>query len=149
MKIAHEHAAMRIEELIERLESDRARHIIDRGSTEEELTELEESLQQPLPGPYRFFLARLGGGVYYLRHEVFGARRVMTHDIEMVPDLLSFKDWLGAKVPPLWLPVHRGEGRIHTVALGVPDPAPVRPLDGIGASYPDFTALLEVLVTPP
>jgi hypothetical protein len=135
-----------IDELIARCEADRSLHITFEGSSETELRGLEETLGYPLPTPLRAFLGRLGGGVYYLRHEIFGPRRVMIHDIELVPDLLSFRHWLGAKVPARWLPIHRADGAVHAIELGVPDPAPVRRLSDPGPVYPDFTAFLKTLM---
>src|SRR5688500_6397413 len=106
-------ATPRMDELIGCLRAARDLHIVGSGGTEDDLRATEERLGHPLPSPFRHFLQRQGGGIYYLRHEIFGARRVMVHDIETVPDLLSFRQWLGASVPAGWLPFHRSEGRIH------------------------------------
>jgi hypothetical protein len=118
------------------------------AAAEDELLALERVLGFPLPAPYRFFLRRLGGGVFYLEHELFGPRRVMVHDIELVPDLLSFRAWLGAELPPAVLPIHRMDGRIHVLDLQT---GACRRLDataGARDDYADFTAFLETVVLP-
>jgi hypothetical protein len=144
----------RLDALIARLRTARDLHIVGSGCTDEDLRVTEERLSQPLPQVFRLFLQRQGGGIYYLRHEIFGARRVMVHDIEMVPDLLSFNHWLGTAVPDGWLAIHRSEGRVHAIRVGVKEPAPVRAIEVGGPSYPDFTNFLESLIqsqggTPP
>ena len=136
----------RIDELILRCEADAGLHITGDGNAEDELSGIEARLGHRLPAPYRAFLGRLGGGVYYMRHEIFGARRVMTHDIELVPDVLSFAQWLGGTVPAGWLPIHRSAEGVHVIRLGVSDPAPVRALGGVGTTYADFTSFLDVLL---
>lgn len=133
-----------IDSLIARFQADGALHITSEGNTEEQVLDLEARLGYPLPAPYRTFLRQLGGGVYYMRHEIFGARRVMIHDIELVPDVMSFRHWVGSAVPDQWLPIERSTDGIYAIALGVPDPAPVRDFSS-GTTYPDFAALLEVL----
>src|SRR5689334_14415900 len=79
-----------IDSLLRRCEADARVHMSNGGSSEEDVLLLERSLGRTLPDPFRLFLRRLGGGVFYLKHEIFGPRRVMIHDIELVPDLLSF-----------------------------------------------------------
>jgi SMI1 / KNR4 family (SUKH-1) len=138
-----------ISDLIARCEADESLHIRSDGADDAELRCLEQKLGQALPGPLRAFLSRLGGGVYYLRHEIFGSRRVMIHDIELVPDILSFQRWLGPKASEGWLPFHRADGRIHAIRLGGPDPAPVCRLGDPSIVYPDFTAFLRSLMTSP
>jgi hypothetical protein len=136
----------RVDALIACLRTARDRHIVGGGCTEEDLRATEERLGHALPLAFRLFLQRQGGGIYYLRHEIFGARRVMVHDIEMVPDLLSFRQWLAAAAPDGWLPIHRTEGRMHAIRLGGEEPAPVRALEPGGPTYPDFATFLESLI---
>lgn len=115
-------------------------------ASDDDLRGVEEALRRPLPEPFRLFLQRLGGGVFYLKHEIFGARRVMIHDIELVPGLLSFRTWLGSGLPSGLLPIHRADGRIHVLDLDAGPCAPVRVLGGGGRGYPDFTRFLEDVV---
>jgi len=139
-------SSMHIEILLARCEADRNRHMAGGAASEEELRSVEEALRRPLPEPFRLFLRRLGGGVFYLKHEIFGARRVMIHDIELVPDLLSFRSWLGTAVPAGLLPIHRADGKLHVLDLDAGPCAPVRPLGAPGRTYPDFTSFLEQIV---
>src|SRR5262245_10375647 len=127
----------RMDALISQCQAHCRDHMTSGPCAEAELQSIEDRLGAPLPPLFRLFLQRTGGGVYYLRHEIFGARRVMIHDIELVPDLLTFREWLGA-VPGEWLPIHRSEGRVHAIELGQGESARVRPLDGVGPTYPDF-----------
>jgi hypothetical protein len=135
----------RMNALLARIE-EHARDHMTGLSTEADLRALESSLGCALPAPYRTLLARTGGGIYYLRHEIFGARRVMIHDIELVPDVFSFRHWLGDAVPAGWLPVHRCESQIHILKFDGGDDAPVRLLDGSGPGYKDFATFFESVV---
>ena len=80
-----------LQRVSEALERDRHRHLLA-PSTEEDLQRLERAIEHPLPAQYRHFLGRLGGGIYYDRHEVFGAARLMIHDIELVPDVFAVRE---------------------------------------------------------
>jgi hypothetical protein len=133
--------------LVARCEAERGMHMTGGGCSEAELRCVEASLRGPLPGPLRSFLCRMGGGVFFLKHEIFGARRVMIHDIELVPDLLSFRAWLGSAVPPDLLPFHRADGQIHAIELGE-GRGGVRALNGAGTNYADFTTFLQRVVLP-
>jgi hypothetical protein len=138
----------RLEALIARCENDRAAHMTGGGNTERELREVEVALGRPLPEELRLFLSRLGGGVFYLSHEIFGARRVMIHDIELVPDLLHFRSWLGPAVPPHLLPIHRVDGRVHAIELVDGPCAAVVSLSEPGRRYPCFCDFLGRVVAP-
>jgi hypothetical protein len=137
----------RLEALIAQCQADRGSHMTGGGCDESELRAVEDVLLQPLPPDFRLFLSRLGGGVFYLEHEIFGARRVMIHDIEMVPDLLSFRTWLGRSAPADLLPVHRAGGRIHAIELGRHPCSSVRSLSD-AVVYPDFSTFLQHVVLP-
>jgi hypothetical protein len=134
-----------LDALIARCRADVSSHMTGGACPEEDLRQIEAMVRQPLPAPFRAFLSDLGGGVFYLKHEIFGPRRVMIHDIELVPDLLSFRTWLGTAVPPNMLPIHRADGRIHAVDLGT---GAVRPLGITSPCYADFTTFLERVVLP-
>jgi hypothetical protein len=143
LSVEHAPRDTRLETLLARCEADRTLHMNAGGCPETELQRIEAAVGQPLPLPFRVFLSRLGGGVYYLKHEVFGPRRVMVHDIELVPDLLSFRHWLGEIVPRTALPIHRADGVIHVLELAGDHAGSVRSLDEGGHRYPDFTSFLE------
>jgi hypothetical protein len=135
-----------IDALVARFEADERQHMRGLLSTAAEIQDLESRIGSPLPEAVRQFLLRLGGGVYYMRHEIFGSRRVMIHDIELVPVILSFREWLGV-TGSRTLPIHRADGRVHVIELGS-DPAPVFALDGGTPAYRDFTAFLDAVVKP-
>jgi SMI1/KNR4 family protein SUKH-1 len=138
-----------LEALIARCEADRASHMTGSACTAIELRLVEQALGQSLPPAFRLFLSRLGGGVFYLKHEIFGARRVMIHDIELVPDILSFRAWLGPRVPVSLLPIHRADGVIHAIELGDSPQSAVHRLEDPGAApYPDLAAFLRHVVVP-
>jgi hypothetical protein len=108
-----------LERIFTALELDGDRHLLER-STEADLAALESATGRPLPDVYRRLLLRLGGGLYYDRHEVFGGRRMMVHDIELVPSALSMRSTLaaaGAAAPPYMLPFHRDGAVLHWLDL--------------------------------
>lgn len=131
-----------IETLVERCGNDRSRHMGAVPDGEEDLKRIEEQLGLPLPAPFRLFLRRMGGGVYYLRHEIFGARRVMIHDIELLPDVLSFRRRFD--LLPAELPMHQAGAVVHVLDLRS---GQVRRTTG-GIAYPDFASFLEAVVVP-
>src|SRR5436309_5716006 len=110
-------------------------------ASERDLDLLEETLGRRLPDEFRTLLARLGGGILYERHEVFGARRLMVHDIELVPDLVSFRQRLvrasGGDLCQDFVPFHRADGVVHLLDLRADGGAAVMSLDGT-RSYPDL-----------
>jgi hypothetical protein len=136
----------RLQAVVARCQQDAALHMTGGPCTEQELRHLEDALGRPLPPGYRTFLARLGGGVFYLRHEIFSAHRVMVHDIELVPDVLSFRQWLGVGVPPGLLPFHRAGSRIHALDLDGAPSGRVVVVDSPEPGYPDFVTFLEQVV---
>lgn len=111
---------MTLDEIITRLEHDRGAHTTSGPSDEAELRQLEQAVGHPLPAALRTFLARVGGGIFYGRHEIFGGHRVMIHDIELVPSLRSIAQHVQrqpAPPPAGWLPFHRAEGAWHLIEL--------------------------------
>lgn len=132
------------------LERDGAPHLTQRCS-ERDLDVLEEALGQRLPADFRALLARVGGGILYDKHELFGGRRLMVHDIELVPDLMSVRRRL-EESRPRWpahlVPIHRCEGELHLLDLSPANgSAPVLAEDG--RAWPDLPAFLEAVVLPP
>jgi hypothetical protein len=142
---------MTLDEMIERIALDQAQHMTGGPSTPADLQQLEERLSISLPDAYRVFHARLGAGIYYQHHEMFGCRRVMIHDIELVPDIVSMQRLLARQnaPPPAGLfPLHRGAGILHLIDL---NPGPQRGMVvrvPEQASYPDLAAFLEAIVLP-
>jgi hypothetical protein len=146
-----EEARMSITEVLGLIERDRSLHMISEPASAPELERLEEALGVSLPEEFREFLARLGGSILYERHEVFGPRRLMVHDIELVTDLLSFRtQFARRRSRPLaegFLPFHRADGVVSLLDLREgADPAVVSE-DG-ARSYPSLACFLERAVLP-
>jgi len=140
-----------IEEALAALEKDRARHMTTDRASERDLDVLEEALGRRLPEDFRTFLARLGGGIFYERHELFGARRLMIHDIELVPDLVSFRRSFageaGGDPGPDLVPFHRADGVVHLLDLRKEGESPILSADR-KRSYPDLARFLRQVVIP-
>jgi SMI1-KNR4 cell-wall len=149
MLAAGRRSAVTIEEALHVLEGDRSQHMTAQPATELELDHLEEALGQKLPEEFRTFLARFGGGILYERHEIFGARRLMIHDIELVPDLVSFRhrfvDSGGQLLADDLVPFHRADGVVHLLDLRRSGEARIVSADG-KRSYPDLACFLEQVV---
>ena len=142
---------MTIEAALQALEKDLARHTTTDRPSELELDALEEALGRKLPDQFRAFLSRLGGGIFYERHELFGARRLMVHDIELVPDLVSFQRHFAAAgetaMADALIPFHRADEVVHLLDLRTGGESPVVSADG-GRSYPDLASFLAQVVIP-
>lgn len=137
---------MTLDDMIAKLERDRMAHTTSGPSEAGELARLEQDLGHPLPAPLRTFLGRVGGGIFYGRHEIFGAHRVMIHDIELVPSLRSVVQQMRARQPappPGWLPFHRAEGAWHLIEVGGTHAVVSWPP---GARHASFEAFLEEVV---
>ena len=139
-------APMTLAEILDLIAQDCGRHMTTEPASELELDSLEESLGSRLPIALRALLSRLGGGILYERHEIFGARRLMIHDIELVPDLASFRARLaqGGSLPDGLVPFHRADGIVHFLDLRKAD-SPVVSLDA-ARSYSDLACFLERVV---
>lgn len=136
--------------VLDRLVRDSGQHLLTGPAHEADLARLEQTLGQPLPHEFRALLLRMGSGILYDRHELFGPHQLQLHDIEFVPSLLGVQKLLGASLAPGMLPFHRGGGVVHAFDLrnGTAEPVPVTALDG-SATYPDLAAFLEAVVLPP
>jgi hypothetical protein len=136
-----------LEEILQIFERDEAQHVRLGPSSDNELRTLEKHLKRPLPASFRRFLNRLGGGLYYDGHEIFGTHRVVIHDIELVPDMLSVRSRLGREgieLPEGLIPVHRARGLIHFMDLKKPGDA-VLSLPW-SEPYPDLPSFLAAVV---
>lgn len=144
---------MTITTLLERIRAEAPAHTTGGRCGEAELARVEAALGARLPPAFRAFLAELGGGIFYQRHEIFGAHRVIIHDIELVPDLVSISRWLEGEQPPGYraglLPVHRADGVVHVVDMRASEPEreQVAALGG-PVVYADFARFLERVVVP-
>jgi len=113
-------------------------------ASEEDLDRLEEALGHPLPTSLRALLREVGGGLYEGGHEIFGPSRVMIHDIELVPDLLTMRARLIAQglLPPQLLPFHRAGATLHLIRLEGADGDGVVSLPA-GRVYGDLASFVE------
>src|SRR4051812_25831144 len=86
---------------------------------DEELRRIEGALGVPLPGPLRALLGEVGSGLYEGGHEIFGPLRLMLHDIELVPDMLSVRARLAGEgvLDPHLMPFHRGGATYHLIRV--------------------------------
>jgi hypothetical protein len=76
-------ASLSMEDILAVFQRDQDRHMNSGPSTQTELGHLEAGLGTPLPPSFRSFLMRLGGGLFYNGHEIFGPTRCMVHDIDL------------------------------------------------------------------
>jgi hypothetical protein len=135
-----------LDELLALFERESAAQMTAGPATDDELRRVETAIGGSLPADLRAFLSRLGGGLYYHGHEIFGPLRVMVHDIEMVPDLVSVRERV---VPDLaaaadLVPFHRARGTFHFFDRRRP---------GVYASsgerlFADLAGFLETIVVP-
>jgi hypothetical protein len=147
----HDHRDSAMATMLAKVELDRGQHLIGPPSTSADLDALEAAVGTPLPIEFRQLLGRLGGAILYDRHELFGPSRVLVHDIEMVPDLLSLRAGLrrDLRLPAHLIPFHRADGVIHALDLSGADAttAPVVAVDG-DARYPSLSAFVREVVLP-
>jgi hypothetical protein len=139
-----------LDQALDAFERSRGEHVLGAPSTEEELRRLERAVGAALPASFRRFLAQIGGGLFFRGHEIFGTRRVMIHDIELVPDILSLRDALAAQgttLPARTIPIHRARGLIHVMRL---DPDAAGQIESVppSAPSPSLERFLEIVVLP-
>lgn len=144
-----EAASMSVNEVVNLIERDGPRHMMSQPVGPAELDHVEAALGVRLPPAFRDLLARLGGSILYERHELFGPRRLMVHDIELVPDIVSFRHQFardGARrLPDTLIPFHRSDGVVNL--LDVRDGAERAVVSHDGErSYPDLASFLEQVV---
>jgi hypothetical protein len=119
-------------------------------ASEEDLHRLDGALGRPLPGPLRALLKEVGAGLYEGGHEIFGPVRLMVHDIELVPDLLSVRARLAAEgvLDPRFIPFHRSGATIHlirTEGAGASDVVSLPP----GRAWTDLSSFVEQVLLRP
>ena len=103
-------------DLFQRFDSDSEARMTVLAS-DEDLSRLDGALGRPLPAPLRALLKEVGAGLYEGGHEIFGPTRLMVHDIELVPDLLSVRARLAAEgvLDPHFVPFHRAGATFHLI----------------------------------
>jgi hypothetical protein len=112
-------ATLSLDEIIAAFALERDRHVTSGPATPAELRAVERAISRALPSSLSAFLRRCGAGLFFHGDEIFGPRRVMIHDIELVPDLLSIRGRLtkDGRLPDGYLPFHRARGLVHLIAL--------------------------------
>jgi hypothetical protein len=140
--------AMTLDDVLEAFERDAVSHTTGGPASEQDLKHLEAALGRPLPPSLRAFLARVGAGLFYQGHEIFGPQRVMIHDIELVPSLPSILARLRQQdLPEGLIPFHRGNGVFHLLDTRGGDAGRVVSLPS-GSSYSDLSSFLQQVVLP-
>ena len=81
-----------------------------------EIAAFERSLGRHLPAALVSVLETVGNGIFFGKEELFGPRRMMVHDIELLPDMATVKA-ATVGLPDAWLPFHRCDGVLHVVDL--------------------------------
>jgi hypothetical protein len=131
-----------LDDVLSRIDHDRDKHMLSPAAGPD-LLALERELGRTLPEAVRRLLEKVGGGILYERHELFGPRRLMIHDIELVPDVLSMRRALRTRPQGLGdhlLPIHRCELTLHHVDLSAAGTAVVS--DDGAVRYPDLGSFL-------
>jgi hypothetical protein len=133
-----------LEALLHRFERGRKDGRMASPASDEELQRIDEALGHPLPAPLRALLHEVGGGLYEGGHEIFGPSRLMVHDIEIVPDILSMRARLTAEgvLHPHFLPFHRGGATFHLIRTEGPGAGCVVSLPS-GRVYADLPSFIE------
>jgi len=142
-------ATAELNDVLDRLAVDGGRHLTGGPVSEDELQMLEGIVGSPLPASFRALLARLGSGLFYQGHEIFGPLRVMVHDIELVPSLGAVLARLRAEsLEPGLLPFHRSEGHLHCFdGRDLRQPERIVSIPG-GSEYRDLPSFLRAVVVP-
>jgi len=140
---------MTLEEALDALARDAACHVVGEPATDRDLQALDAALGRALPASFRALLRRLGGGLFYQGHEIFGTCRVMVHDIELVPSITSVRSQLGARLPDGVVPFHRDADAMHAFDLRRAAHAERVVTVPEGGTYPDLASFLQAVVLPP
>ena len=93
-----------------------AEHLRFEPVPHQQIAELEARIGQRLPLELSAMLETVGNGIFFGREELFGPRRLMVHDIELLPDMMSVKTATPG-LPEEWMPFHRCDGALHVVDL--------------------------------
>jgi len=119
-------------------------------ASEDDLRRLDEELGRPLPAPLRALLREVGGGLFAGGHEIFGPSRVMIHDIELVPDLLTVRARLAKEglLQPQHLPFHRSGTTFHLMRIEGPGAGSIVSLPS-GSVWTDLASFVEQVLLRP
>ena len=133
-------------DVLHALEQRKSAHLTHGAVPMGEIVELQQRLGCALPPALVRLLTEAGNGIFFGVHELYGPRRLMVHDIELLPDMLSVK--LGcAGIPASWLPFHRRAGIVHAVDLGREHFGAVFSWPA-GPSWPDVASFARAELSP-
>jgi hypothetical protein len=111
-----------------------------------EIAALEARIGHRLPAALASALETVGNGIFFGKEELFGPRRMMVHDIELLPDMMTIKAGI-AGLPADWLPFHRRDDVVHVVDLSEGAFGQVRSWPD-GAAHGDVGDFLARCLTP-
>jgi hypothetical protein len=131
-------------DVVEALRLRAAAHLTQGPVPEREVEEFAKRLDVRLPPELVALLTQVGNGIFFGEDELFGPRRLMVHDIELVPDMLTVKSALPT-LPATWLPFHRRGRTVHAVQLGAHGYGTVFSSPA-GATWPDVAAFARDLL---
>jgi hypothetical protein len=133
-------------DVLHALEQRKGAHLTQGAVPMAEVVELQKRLGCALPPLLVSLLTEAGNGIFFGVHEVFGPRRLMVHDIELLPDMLSVKAGCSG-MPAAWLPFHRCSGVVHAVDLGPAQFGAVFSWPA-GPSWPDVASFVRAELSP-
>jgi hypothetical protein len=133
--------------LLAAIESHAPEHLRFGGVPPDQITALEVLLGRPLPPALVSVLQGVGNGIFFGHEELLGPRRMMIHDIELLPDMMTVKA-SAPGLPDTWLPFHRRDGVMHAVELAPEGFGQVHAWPG-GAACGDIAHFLAERLTPP
>lgn len=133
--------------LLAGIESHSPEHLRFGAVPHDQIAALEARLGRPLPAALAAVLEAAGNGIFFGHEELLGPRRLMIHDIELLPDMMTVKA-TAAGLPAAWLPFHRRDGVVHAVDLAPEGFGQVYAWPG-GAACGDIARFLAERLTPP
>ncbi len=132
-------------EVIDAVERHAAEHLRFGAVPAADVAEFEARIGRRLPPALAEALETIGNGIFFGKEELLGPRRLMVHDIELLPDMLSVKA-RAEGLPADWLPFHRRDATLHVVDLAPASFGEVRSWPD-GRSLGDVAAFLAALLS--
>ena len=133
--------------LIAGVESHALEHLRFGAVPRDQIAALEVRLGRPLPATLAAVLEAVGNGIFFGHEELLGPRRLMIHDIELLPDMMTVKRATPG-LPEAWLPFHRRDGVVHAIDLAPDGFGEVHSWPD-GAAHGDVAGFLTQRLTPP
>jgi len=136
-----------LRDVVDALQARASAHLTQGPVPEREVAEFAKRLDVALPAGLVALMTQVGNGIFFGEDELFGPRRLMVHDIELVPDMLTVKSGLPT-LPATWLPFHRRGRVVHAVELGAVGYGSVSSWPA-GSSWPDVASFARALLSRP